>query len=243
MSQNFPRYVQNFIANSFTSSTIRNMSAGGALERIQQFLKQDVDLADLSKVVPSHYGEELDKLTKKLQQSLPELDREKWGLARKCLNLFFRDALYNFYLRETYDLGKFEAELEIPLDSHVAAQLIRQDRTLPDWTTVIGLTREQSAKYQEAALKIANSQNTQRVHLDVVYWRGSKICDTIYVDLAVLKHIPEHRLGLLPNCFDGCLPEIGICTEDFAALLASDLGGIDGIIGPFELGPTNLTVK
>lgn len=172
MNDEFLKNIQNFIANSFTISTIRKMASKGALKRIQQFLKE-IDLANLSKSNPTQYLAALDDLTAKLLRALPEPDRKKWGLARKCLNLFFRDALYNFYLREAYDLGKLEAELEIPLDSHVGKELRKRDRALPGWKSVIGLTPDQSAKFQESALKIARRENTYRVHLDVVYWRGA----------------------------------------------------------------------
>jgi hypothetical protein len=174
MDQEFLNNIQNFIANNFSISTIRKMAGAGALKRIQRFMKEDIDLGDLSKSNPSQYGNTLNVLTTKLLIALPEPDRAKWGLARKCLNLFFRDALYNFYLREAYDLGKFEAELEIPLDSHVGKELRQRDRALPGWKSVIGLTPDQSAKFQESALRIARRESTHRVHLDVVYWRGSR---------------------------------------------------------------------
>ena len=190
MHKDFPSKVQNFIANSFSSSTIRNMVSKGGLESIQQFLKTGINLDDLCKKDASDYAAALNELTEGLLRALPEPDQKKWGLARKSLNLFFRDALYNFYLRETYDLKKFEAELEIPLDSHVGKELKNLDPALPVWTTVIGLTCDQSTKFQESALKIANRQGIHRVHLDIYYWRGSKTHDTTYVDLATLKRIP-----------------------------------------------------
>jgi hypothetical protein len=42
---------------------------------------------------------------------------------------------------------------------------------LSRWRTVKGLTREESAKFQAVAAKVAKLQGTERVHLDVVYWR------------------------------------------------------------------------
>jgi hypothetical protein len=88
-------------------------------------------------------------------------------------SLFFRDALYNFYLRQAYDLAKFEKYLEIPLDSYVGRALRGEveGEHLPRWRTVKGLTREESAKFQAVAAKVAKLQGTERVHLDVVYWR------------------------------------------------------------------------
>jgi hypothetical protein len=108
MDQEFLKDVQNFIANSFTASIIQKMAARGALKRIQGFLK-GIDLAQISESDPAQYGIILDSLTQELMQAQAASDRKKWGMGRKCLNLFFRDALYNFYLRSAYNLQKFEA--------------------------------------------------------------------------------------------------------------------------------------
>jgi hypothetical protein len=100
-----------------------------------------------------------------------------WGVARKCLNLFFRDALYNHYLRTKYGLAKFERYLEIPLDSHVGTELRHSPEgqnanpPLPRWKTVKGLGPADK-RFQDVAERIAKREGTERVHLDVVYWRG-----------------------------------------------------------------------
>jgi hypothetical protein len=97
-----------------------------------------------------------------------------WGTARKSLNLFFRDALYNFYLRKECGLEKFEKYMEIPLDSFVGKELREEDRGLPRWDAVIRLTPEVSAQFQGVASRVAKREGTARVHLDVLYWRGGK---------------------------------------------------------------------
>ena len=107
-------------------------------------------------------------MTEELQRNC-QID---WGVARKCLNLFFRDSLYNFYLRTEYDLTKFEPFLEIPLDRFVGDALWEKDMSLPRWKTVKGLTPGDSAKFQAAALRIAELEGTHRVHLDMVFFRG-----------------------------------------------------------------------
>ena len=172
LDQQFLKSVQDFIANSFSISIIRRMGPGGTLDCIRTFLKK-VDFAAISKKEPSQYAQTLDELTENLRRTMPK-GADGWGVARKCLNLFFRDCLYNFYLREAYDLEKFERYLEIPLDSYVGRELRREDGRLPRWHTVKGLTREESAKFQEVASEIANRKKTNRVHLDVVYWRGEQ---------------------------------------------------------------------
>src|SRR5207247_162792 len=93
----------------------------GYLDNIRDFLKK-IDLADIGKETPSHFPQMLDVLTEKLRRHMPRGARY-WGTARKCLNLFFRDALYNFYLRKEYGLEKFEKYMEIPLDSYVGKEL------------------------------------------------------------------------------------------------------------------------
>ena len=44
-----------------------------------------------------------------------------WGLARKLLNIYLRNALYTSYLRDAYRLQLAEQWYEIPLDSIVAS--------------------------------------------------------------------------------------------------------------------------
>jgi hypothetical protein len=172
MQQRFYSSVQNFIVNAFGIAVVRNMGPKGYLDCICRFLKK-VNLADLSKKDPSQYPKFLDDETEKLVRHMPS-DAQHWGTARKCLNLFFRDALYKFYLRENYDLAKCERYLEIPLDSNVGKQLRKEDRGLPGWRTVKNLTPDVSAQFQEVASRIAKREGTARVHLDVLYWRGGE---------------------------------------------------------------------
>jgi hypothetical protein len=176
MQKQFPSSVQNFIVNGFGIAVVRNMAPKGKnkgyLDNIREFLKE-IDLADIGKEDPSQFPQVLDDLTKKLRRHMPRY-APYWGTARKCLNLFFRDALYNFYLRKEYGLKKFEKYLEIPLDSYVGKELRKEDKVLPSWDAVIRLTPEVSSQFQEVATKIAKREGTARVHLDVVYWRGGQ---------------------------------------------------------------------
>lgn len=173
MPEDFHHSVQNFIVNSYGVGVVRKMGPKGYLDNIREFLKK-IDLADVSKLDASQFPDVLNDLTEKLCRHMPR-DARYWGVARKCLNLFFRDALYNFYLREKYDLAKFEKYLEIPLDSNSGSKLWEIDKKgLPRWRTVIGLRPEVSAKFQKVAATVARGKGTERVHLDVVYWRGGK---------------------------------------------------------------------
>jgi hypothetical protein len=146
------------------------MGPPGTLESVREFLKGQVDLTAISKIEPLQYAQALDGLTERLRNALPKGARH-WGVARKCLNLFFRDALYNFYLREKFCLAKFEKYLEIPLDSYVGHELWREDDKLPRWRTVKDLTPQDSASFQKVAARVAEREGTERVHLDLVYWR------------------------------------------------------------------------
>ena len=164
--------VQNFLVNSYGVGIVRNMGPMGYLDCCK-FLK--IDLTDLSKKNPSQYPQFLNHQTKKLLRYMPTNARH-WGAARKCLNLFFRDALYSFYLREKYGLGKFEKYQEIALDSNVGRRFReeKEGEGLPLWRTVISLTPEVSAQFQKVATKVAKRERTARVHLDVHYWRGGQ---------------------------------------------------------------------
>jgi hypothetical protein len=173
MKEDFHRSIQNFIVNSYGVGVVRKMGPKGYLDNIREFLKR-IELADVSRLDPTQFPSVLDDLTEKLCRHMPR-GAKYWGVARKCLNLFFRDALYNFYLRKKYDLAKFEKCLEIPLDSHCGSELWKMDkRGLPRWGTVKGLKPEVSAKFQKVAATVARRKGTERVHLDVVYWRGGK---------------------------------------------------------------------
>jgi hypothetical protein len=172
MRDDFLSSVQDFIANAFSIAIVRRMGPKGTLGCIRRFLKEEIDFAAIAQSQPSYYAQTLDDLTEKLRQAMPKGARH-WGVARKCLNLFFRDALYNFYLRQEYDLARLEKYLEIPLDSYVGRALRREQEGshLPQWRTVIGLTKEESAKFQVVAMEVAKRHRTERVHLDMVYWR------------------------------------------------------------------------
>ncbi len=110
MREDFLASVQNFIANAFSISVVRKMGPTGTLNCVRTFLKEKINFAEISTGDPSQYPQILVGLTEKLRLALPR-DARHWGLARKCLNLFFRDALYNYYLREAYGLAKFEEYL------------------------------------------------------------------------------------------------------------------------------------
>lgn len=136
MQTAFHKSVQDFIVNAFSVSVVRKMGPPGTLESVREFLKS-LDLAAIGNTDPAQFCNTLNDLTEKLRRALPNGARH-WGLARKCLNLFLRDALYNYYLREGYGLERFERYLEVPLDSYVGRGLLDEPEgeRLPPWRTV-----------------------------------------------------------------------------------------------------------
>ena len=69
------------------------------------------------------------------------------------------------------------------------------------------------------------------------------MADTIWVDLATLKRVLQNGLDPGFHTLNGCVPEISISPEILAAIRAGEFGAVDSIIGPSELGPTNLARK
>jgi hypothetical protein len=61
----------------------------------------------------------------------------------------------------------------VPLDKNVATRLGTEPEgaSLPRWKTIKRLKEEISLEYQAVAGKVARRKRTQRVHLDLYYWR------------------------------------------------------------------------
>lgn len=118
----------------------------------------------------------MNKATEIFKKNLPA-GAQHWGAARKFLNIFLRDIIYNRFLCETYELRHIEPWLEVPLDSHVANGLRSEPggSMLPRWRTVIGLDNKTNQKFQEFAFEVAKSKSLYRVHLDLIYFRGDFI--------------------------------------------------------------------
>jgi hypothetical protein len=116
----------------------------------------------------------LDRATERLSRALPPRGRS-WGVARKLLNIFLRDALYTSYLREAFRLDRAEDLLELPLDS-ITARRLRFEvgrGQLPRWQGVKRISPAASAEFQAAAAAVASARGISRVHLDAFWW-GSR---------------------------------------------------------------------
>ena len=157
-------------------STARGMGPAGTILAARNFL-QRIDLKRFARLDNKIAYEMMhDQLTKNLMASLPK-GGQYWGSARKFLNIFLRGVLYNRYLCERYDFFRFEPWLEVPLDSHVAKGLCLENgaENLPRWRSVIRLIPQENQAYQDFAEEIAKNKGVHRVHLDLLYWRGSHI--------------------------------------------------------------------
>src|SRR5689334_14518955 len=92
--------VRRRVANvAIGASTARNMGSKGTIRRVRSFLAAGV-LQDLDATSVETFPCYLDEVTNKL---MAEAGVE-WGPARKFLNIFLRDALYNYYIRAEYKL-------------------------------------------------------------------------------------------------------------------------------------------
>jgi hypothetical protein len=155
-------------------SAVRGKGHIGVSKAARSYLKT-VDLSRFGTKKEEEFIMALDAATEELRCSLPK-GAQKWGLARKVLNIFLRDCAYTIYLSEEYDLLLAEEFFEIPLDSITARELKRalgQDR-LPRWPGVKHVTPQLSFEFQKAALSEAKKKRIARLHLDALWWSFSR---------------------------------------------------------------------
>lgn len=151
-------------------SSLRNQGYAGVIDAAREFLTK-CDLAAFRCHTEEEFRSKLDNTTENLIVALPKRARS-WGVARKAINLFLRDSLYNRYLAESYRLLSIENWLEIPLDSAVARGLrkLARRREIPAWPGLKKLSGDVSAQLQLFAQNIAVRRGLARVHLDIYLW-------------------------------------------------------------------------
>jgi len=142
----------------------------GVLAAAQRFLGA-IDLTRVPTSSTQRYRKWLDDRTEALLDSLPVAGRP-WGTARKALNLFMRDVLYNRYLNRHFGINGLEPWLEVPLDGAVARGLKKRSGRggLPQWPGLKNLRPDTSDRFQDFALEHARAWGVDRVHLDVYLW-------------------------------------------------------------------------
>lgn len=178
---------------SVSGSTLRNQGAARMVATAREFLKQ-IDLQAFKECIADKqsFNQFLDNRTEDLVTEFKKLEGFKpnegkgFGAARKSLNLFFREVVYNTFLAERLNLpmnlehyNQAIQFLEIPLDKDAADGIYEkcklykiEAKGLPEkWPRIIHLTPEISKTFQEAALEIAKKEKTARVHLDLIFWR------------------------------------------------------------------------
>jgi hypothetical protein len=142
----------------------------GVLKATQGFLVS-LSLARIPKSGATQFRDWLDRQTELLLDQLP-INGRPWGAARKALNLFLRDTLYNQYLSSKFQISRIEPWLEVPLDSAVAKGLKTEAGRggLPQWPGLKNLKSDVSDTFQEFASAHAHSLGIERVHLDMYLW-------------------------------------------------------------------------
>jgi hypothetical protein len=160
------------------ASTVRGAGNAGTVAAARKFLGS-LDLSSLGGGARAPFGDTLDMTTKSLMAALPKGARH-WGVARKVLNIFLRDCLYTGYLSKAFDLRKYEALLELPLDRITAVHVKRAAGRggLPAWPGVKHLKPDLSARFQEVATAEAAKRGIARVHLDAIWWSVSRDTDS-----------------------------------------------------------------
>jgi len=164
------RAIQHYTARAaITSSSMRGAGRSGVVRSAQEFVAQ-MPLRPFGTPSGARFLASLDTATSDLTKALPK-GAQRWGLARKGLNIFLRGCLYTTYLRDEYGLAAAENFFEIPLDSITGVRLVRESRGgLTPWESVRGLKPRTSAVYQALAAALAADQGIARVHLDAVWW-------------------------------------------------------------------------
>lgn len=168
---------------SVGGSAIRNQGAAGLIDIARIYFESSISLEKffVSLKDEASFKRFLDSHTDQLVDKFPK-GGKSWGAARKGLNLFFRDLVYNIFIAEQYHLEvsfeQFNEEvkhLEVPLDSYVAQGLFKQsNKKLPRWISIKELKTEKSEQYQAFALEYANELKIARVNLDLLFWQPSK---------------------------------------------------------------------
>ncbi len=173
LDHKFIRLMQDRIAElAVGASAVRNQGAPEITRNARQTLKR-LRLQSFGIKTEREFKARLNRATRKILDQLPE-GAQNWGTARKIINLFLRDVVYNRYLCKYFKLEQIQGWLEVPLDSFTAKGIRRNAarKDVPKWISIKGLNQTDSNLYQGAARDIARRKRTSRVHLDLWYWRN-----------------------------------------------------------------------
>lgn len=171
MRRDFLKAMQVYVARSSTTPSAFRGRASGTISAARDFLSR-LPLEQFGVSRAGLFYPRLDIATESLRLSLPRRN-QFWGVSRKALNIFLRNAFYNTYLNERYRLKTAEYLLEVPLDSITTSRLYSKSEPgeLLRWKGVMYLKPEQNRIYQEVARRVASERRIAPIHLDT-YWFG-----------------------------------------------------------------------
>lgn len=162
--------LKNHLAEtSVGPSVLRKQGPEGMIKVARDYLKR-LDLEKFAKCSKEDFQKELNRATKKLRNAFPG-NHKNWGAARKVINIFLRNAVYNRNIYRYYRLRKIKHFLEVPLDSYVGKWLMEYNEGLPAWYKLKELKSEDSNKFQDFAKNLARKNKISRVDLDIIFWR------------------------------------------------------------------------
>lgn len=167
----FLRIIQNHTARVAITASATRKQGKGVRQTAYEFMAE-LPLRPFGTGNPHLFAARLNSVTLRLLSRLPRRCRKRWGLARKLINIFLRDALYTTYLAKAYRLHRAAAFYEVPLDSIVAKKLraLCRDDHLNRWKSLRSLERSASRQYQRAAATLATKHGINRVDLDAWLW-------------------------------------------------------------------------
>lgn len=179
--QEFYKILHRKIAQSTVgASALRNQGAGGLINICRNYFENNIQLDELFSLITHEikFKYYLDKHTDLIVYQFPT-EAKSWGGARKAINLFFREIVYNSYFAVRYSIpidfksnNEYLKNLEVPLDSYVVEGLRNEKGSeLPVWNGIKYLNKIESDIFQEKAKVIADNKGIARIHLDIEYWR------------------------------------------------------------------------
>jgi hypothetical protein len=168
----FTHLRQTRVARVAISASTARGRPSGTVPAAREFLAA-INLQSFAQLQERAFARRLDRLTATLCAVLPD-QSASWGFARKFLNIFLRDSLYDAHLSRTFRLARIERWLEVPLDGDVGRSLLAEPEgaSLPRWTAIYKLDPATHLAYQQVASRVAARKGIARVHLDLLYWSG-----------------------------------------------------------------------
>ncbi|MFP3801156.1 hypothetical protein [Paraburkholderia sp. SIMBA_027] len=157
-------------------STLRSQGAPGMVDCARRFLASSVAIGDFNVESEAQFGKMLDRYTKRLANSFPDAGKGNWGAARKALNIFLRDVVYNRTLSDHYGVEHIHEWLELPMDRHCYDGLARlASEKVGVWPKIKYLKPHENVYFQNVASEVAKQESIFRVDLDIVFWQSEKL--------------------------------------------------------------------